>query len=42
MCTDCQRYFEKLAIKEKKDYITADPDFVRIFKPNGTVKVIKR
>lgn len=42
MCTECQKYFAKLAIKEEKEYLTADPDFVSIFYPNGIIKEIKR
>lgn len=42
MCTDCQIYFNHLAIKNKKEYITADPNTIRIFNPDGTVKEIKR
>jgi len=38
MCQDCKRYFSKLAIAEKRIIITSDPEGVRIFYPDGTVK----
>lgn len=42
MCADCQDYFKKLAIKERKMYITADPNTIRIFNPDGAVDEINR
>lgn len=42
MCTDCQGYFKSLAIGEGKEYVTADPNYIRIFSPDGTVNEIER
>ena len=42
MCGDCQAYFKKLAIYEGKMYVTADPNTIRIFNPDGTVNEINR
>ena len=42
MCTDCQGYFKNLAIGEGREYVTADPNFIRIFSPDGVVTEIKR
>ncbi|HIS63710.1 MAG TPA: hypothetical protein IAC14_16015 [Candidatus Scybalomonas excrementigallinarum] len=37
MCQDCQNYFRCLAISESKNFVTADTNMVRIFKPDGSV-----
>lgn len=42
MCKDCQDYFKKLSVNEGKEYVTADPETIRIFKPDGSVQEIKR
>lgn len=42
MCKDCQDYFKKLSVSEGKEYVTADPKTIRIFKPDGSVQEIIR
>lgn len=42
MCNDCEKYFNKLAVKEGKSHITADPNTIRIFSSDGTVNKIDR
>jgi hypothetical protein len=40
MCSDCQPYFLALAKAENKIRIVADPDAIRVFYPNGEVKLL--
>ncbi len=42
MCPDCQRYFNALATAERQQYVTADPNTVRIFNQDGSVTTINR
>lgn len=42
MCKDCRDYFCTLAIHSGRTIVTADPQYVRIFQSDGTVKEIIR
>ena len=42
MCKDCKEYFQKMAMSENKEYITADPTVIRIFNTDGTITEINR
>lgn len=42
MCTDCQNYFQALARAIGRFQVVADPDYVRIFPPDGSIDVIPR
>lgn len=41
MCPDCQDYFQALAKARGKIQVIADPDYVRIFHPDGTIDIIR-
>jgi hypothetical protein len=42
MCDDCQKFFMAKAKKSGKIIVTADPDSVRVFNPDGCMHVFNR
>ena len=40
MCKDCRNYFQALASRGRKQYVVADPNYIRIFNPDGTIIII--
>ena len=40
MCKECRNYFQALASRGRKQYVVADPNYIRIFNPDGTITII--
>jgi hypothetical protein len=38
-CGDCRNWFQKQTANSKKEHVVGDPEFTRIYKPDGSVEV---